>query len=276
MNHRLPILFVAAIFLLSSCASPSTYNHLDVAARPLIDNVDTYLVVVQEEIYAGTFDSNVYGDYRETYQSYYPGENRGDLLSELIVASVDDSRNKDAKSNAELFVEPIREELSDYDFAQVLKTKIDGELKQIEWLHAKDLVVLRTAEKNMHLNKCAASKASATLFVGAKYWLSPDLSRIYTKVNLIMFPNTKDLEPHKEKIDNNENPVNDTDNIYKTQYTAAVPFKIEGLVKNRGKILARNGGQKIKTALEACAEKVSAFIAKDIVREEPATSNNKL
>lgn len=264
MSHLFKFQFVVAVaVLLSACASQPHYHHIDRAARPHLKAVDAYLVVDQEQIYA------------EHYKSRVSGAEGTGLLSQMIMTDVNQHMDKVSESFASQVAKPIQDNMQDYDFAQVLTDKLDAELGQIDWLHTNDLVLLRTREKDLFLTKWAESRASAILFIGADYWLSPDLSHATALVEAIMFPNAKALEAYKAEADHNDNPVNLADNIYRNKFWVRVPLKVEGLVKDRGDILARNGAQKVKAALTQCAVKVCESIGRDLERDETADVKKK-
>lgn len=259
MSHRYNFLITAAVALLiSACATPTPRNHIDQAARSHFNAVDTYLVVEQDNIVAGKFRSEISG-----------GSGLG-FLQILAMESVQQSIEEKTQASVDAFVEPIRENLKNYDFAAVLSNKLNAALGEIEWLNAKDPVLLRKREKDLFLIKSASSRSSATLFVGAQYWISPDLSHVKARVESIMFPNVESLEAYKAEVDGNENPVDITDNIYFGKFMMRVPLKVEGLVKDRVSKLAHNDGEKVKSALTKCAAMVADYLGRDLERDEKA------
>lgn len=252
MPHRFQAVVIVSALLVTACASGPSINHIDPAARPHFKSVDTYLIVEQTDIYAEINKSNV------------SSPTAGGLILDIIEASVDDARTK----NAAAVVQPICDSMEDYDYAKVLAEKIDAGLRNVEWLHTTDMQVLRSVDKDLHLEKCIESKASAILFISGKYWISPGFNDVYTKVKAIMFPNSEVLKQYREKLDRNDNPVNFNDNIYHNAFIMKAPLKVEGLKRDRGWILARNGAAKVKSALEECAQSISDLISRDLERAD--------
>ncbi len=257
MLQRLYLLIAPTlVFILIACA-PTPQNHIDFGARGYFETVDAYLIVPQKKL-----------DLRpDVSQSNSSTPATGSLISEFIALGVmanEIEKQKDPNAEKTTLLEPLQESMGDYDFAELLLENIDSKLQRIHWLNAKDLILIRDVERNLYSKKCRSSSASANLFIAADYWISEDISRLYTRAELFMFPNTPELSHFKAKQDDNNSPANDTDNIYHNILTVSVPLKIEGLVKNRTKILAANGAEKIKSALTVAAEEVSAYIERDI------------
>ncbi len=252
------MIVAAVVFLTSACATSIPPNHIDRAARSHFDAVDTYLVVRQPEIVAGQIKTHISGGYELGF------------LEMMALASVEDTINRQSQAHAESLVAPIRDSLHGYDFAEALAKEMNAKIGEIEWLNSKDLVLTRQSEKDFLLKKCESSHSSAILFIGAQYWISPDLSHVNTQVKSIMFPNIAALEVYKAKMDGNQNPVDQTDNIYRSQFRVHVPLKVEGLVKDRVGKLTRNKGEKVRSALAQCAVKAAEYFALDIERDETA------
>lgn len=242
--------------VMSACASLPLPNHIDKAARPLFDTVETYLIVTQDQIYA------------EPVKSHYSGFYEGSFMQQMLWISFSERQKKAYASFAESIAVPIQDNMQDYDFAQVLTENLNTKLGEIDWLNAKDLVLLRSAEEDLYSSKSISSRASAILFIRAIYALAPDFSDVIVRVAAVMYPNTDALESYKAKNNQNENPVVQGDNIYRNNFVARIPLKVEGLVKDRGKILSGNGAEAVKSALTQCAEELSEYIGRDLARDE--------
>lgn len=259
MPHRFQTVVIVLAVLVTACASEPSINHIDPAARPHFKSVDTYLIVAQTDIYAETNKSNL------------SSPTAGGLILDIIEASVDDARTR----NAAAIVQPICDSMEDYDYAKVLAEKIDAGLRNVDWLHTKNIQVLRSVDKDLYLEKCIESKASAILFIIGKYWISPGFNDVYTNAKVIMFPNSEVLKQYRAKLDRNDNLVNFNDNIYHNAFIMKAPLKVEGLKKDRGWILSRNGAVKVKSALEECAQSISNLISRDLEREDVSENKGK-
>lgn len=265
MHHLVKFMIVAAVTLvMSACVSaPPPGHHIDQAARPHLETVDTYLVVQQDNIVAGKLWIDVSGGHG---LGFFP-------IS--TIRAIDQSTEEKSAAYSESLIAPIRDAIKDYDFAEVLTNDLNNSLGEIEWLHTADVVLLRDREDDLFLKKHKTARASATLFIEVQYVISPDLNHVSVSVEATIFPKTKDLEDYKAKLDGNENPVDETDNLYLSRFRVNIPLKEEGLVKDRVNGLIRNYGEKVKSALTQCAAMVAEYLGQDIERDETADNNQQ-
>ena len=263
-HHLVKFMIVAAVTLvMSACVSSPTRHHIDQAARPHLETVDTYLVVQQDNILAGKLWIDVSG-----------GQQLG-FLPILTIRAIDQSTEEKSAAYSESLIAAIRDAIKDYDFAEVLTNDLDNSLGEIEWLNTADVVLLRDREDDLILKKHKTACASATLFIEVQYVISPDLNHVSASVEATMFPKTKALEGYKAKVDGNENPVDATDNLYSSRFRVNIPLKEEGLVKDRVNGLIRNSGETVKSALTQCATMVAEYLGQDIERDETADNNQQ-
>jgi len=244
-------LVLALVGMLSACAGVQK-NHIDAAAREHIDEVDTYLVVPQDEIYA------------EIVRSQSAAAMGGGLLFAVIDAAVDNSRIKDAES----LIQPVRDQLLEFDYAQVLKREIAEQLQQIEWMDLGEPSIERSIGDGSLVQKLQGSSKSAVLVMTVDYKLTPNFDAVTTQVALLMFPNREALQSFKEKLDNNDNPVDDSDNIYRNQIIDTVSLGLTGDMEENALALSEPGSRIIQGALEESAQQIALAIFKDIQLDE--------
>jgi len=242
---------LAVAFLTVACAG-TTPHYVDPAARAHIDEVDAYLAVAQDEIYA------------EIRPSQTAAAAGGGLLFALIDASVDTSRTK----KTEELMQPIRDALIDYDYAEVLRTNILSQLKTIGWLNVKHVELERAIEDNRFIKRLEQSSASAILFMTADYKLAPDFDTVKARISLIMFPGADSLKRFRETLDNNENPTDTGDNIYRNDIIVDMPLGLSGDKQSNAMKLAESKAEILKKALNRSAKQISIRIAEDIELDE--------
>lgn len=238
---------ILTIILVSACAVTPN-NYIDQEARLHIDNVDAYLAVTQDEIYADIVRSNT------------TAAAGGGLLFALIDTGIDNSRTK----NAEKLITPIRDSLLDYDYAQLLQTDIQAALAKIEWMSIKDVSLERTVGDGHILKKVEESKSSAVFFMTADYKLTPNFDGVTTSISAIMFPNKKALYAFKEKLDENENPIDQSDNIYRNNLVVTVPLGLTDSQKENALTLAKPGNNLVANALNDSSKQIAQRILEDI------------
>ena len=237
--------------LITACASNPT-NYIDMEARQHIDEVDAYLAVTQDEIYADIVRSNT---------AVAAG---GGLIFALIDSAVDNSRTK----SAEELITPIRNALIDVDYAEFLQASIEENLKDIVWMGVNKVQLERSVGDGQILNKVEESEVSAVLFMTADYKLSANFDSIITSVSLIMFPNKEDLFKFKEQLDNNKNPVDQEDNIYRNTVVVTTPLGVGGTKEYNAGQLAEDNGEKLIKMLQENASMVALEILNDIQQED--------
>lgn len=249
---RLLVLFSFVVSMTACATQP--YNHIDREARAHFESVESYLVVPQDEIYADIQRSNI------------TGMMGGGLLWALVDASVDNSRTKDA----ETAIAPIRNKLLNYDFAEILATNINTKLMGVDWLNSTQLVLERARPEDFVAKKYEACNASAILFINADYKLSDDFGQVITSVNMEMFANVAELKKYREGTDDNQNPVDTKDNIYRNIITVSIPLGVEGKKKEIVEKLVSDECSAVKTALEESAKQIAEKIYNDIMLDETA------
>ncbi len=234
------ILVLLSLFILSGCNSIKPTHHLEPTARQKINDVDAFLIVDQDEIYGDIEGSNI------------TAATGGGLLFALIDVAIESSQTDEAEES----VSPIRDELIDYDYADVLWKQLGEEFKLIEKFKVNDLVLERAAQKDLFKNKHNLSKASATLFLTAKYFMSPDFQSVETRVELFMFPVKESLLEYREIDDKNESLVDQEDNIYHNTITSVTPLKYGG---------EKHDAEEIKEALNKNAREIALNIKHDLL-----------
>lgn len=243
------IIATSAIVLATACASVPD-NHIDMSAREHINEVDAYLAVTQDEIYADIDRSN---------SAAAAG---GGLLFALIDSAVDNSRTK----NAEELIQPIRDSLIDFDYAELLQTNLEEKLNDVEWMTVKKVQLERSIGDGLILDKVKKSEVSAVLFMTADYKLTPDFDGVITSIAIIMFPNKAALYKFKEELDNNENPVDQADNIYRNNIIVRTPLGLQGNKDENAQHLQDTKAMEVKDALEKSAKQIAQDIFDDIQR----------
>lgn len=237
----------SVFFMMAGCA-PAPYKHLEQDARIHFEETEVVLAVPQEEIY---------GDINSSNMTAAAG---GGLLFALIDAMVESGRAK----NAEKSVSPLRDKLLDYDYAQVLASEINGQIKKIDWLSAKDVTLERSVNDTWVKDKVSSSNSSAVLLMSAKYHLSPNLDLVETIVNLQMFPNTESLEEFKEKQDADVSVINNSDNIYRNIITVSTTLFSGASKEENQQALHADDGTKVKDALNRNAKEAAYKIYQDL------------
>lgn len=253
MFKTVKLVSILLLMALASACATTQSNHIDQEAREHIDKVDTYLAVTQDEIYAEIVRSNT------------TAAAGGGLLFALIDMSVDNSRTK----SAEDLIKPIRDSLIDFDYAELLQANIEEKLKDIDWMTINKVNLERSVGDGHILKKIKKSNGSAVLFMTADYKLTPNLDGVKTSISLIMFPNKESLYKFKEKLDGNENPVDNADNIYKNNIVVNIPLGLNGKKEENAKQLASTKAKEIRRALEKSAKQIAQDIVNDMQMDEP-------
>ncbi len=251
MLNRINLVFIITIAALTSSCAHNNINHIDASARDHIDEVDAYLAVTQDEIYADIDKSTT-------------SAAGGGLLFALIDAAVDNSRTEDAEE----LIKPIRNSLIDFDYAETLQANIEKSFDEIKWMDVKKIELERSIGDGHILNKIKSSKVSAVLFMTVDYKLSSNFNAVTTNVALIMFPNKEALYKFKESLDNNENPADHSDNIYSNNITVTIPLGLGSDKEANASTLANSNAAEVKTALEKSAKKIAQDIIIDIQAED--------
>ncbi len=249
---RLPTVLSIVILLLTGCAGKQMHNHIDSSARGHIETVDAYLAVPQDEIYANIESSNI---------TMYTG---GGLIFALIDASI----NKSRTNNAEEIIQPLRDKLMDFDYAQILADEIGTRLKAVEWLNTSDLILERAITDDRYLQRMQSSSASAVLFMTADYSITTEFNAVNTRMALIMFPNVEALNKFKEKEDKDDNSVDNDDNIYRKDIIHTVSLPVTGTREENIKKLSKDNCSELKKALHQNAKEIAMKITRDINLDE--------
>ncbi len=242
-----------ALLLMTACAAPP-FNHIEESARPHFESVDAYLTVPQEEIYAEIDPSN-------TTQAAGGG---------LIFAIIDTAVNHSRTNTAEELIQPIRDNLIQYDFGQVLADEIDSRLKSIDWMNARDLKLERSQDKDSFIEKFQESDASAILFITADYKLKPKFDALETTASVIMFPCIEALMAYQESGDNDDNPVEQKDNIYRNDFSKTIRLPSKKDKEKSAALLAQNDSTVVWNALVASAGIIADRLKEDLNLHEKA------
>lgn len=235
--------------MLSACAN-LPYNHLSAEARNQLAAVDVYLVVPQDEIYAQIDQSNV------------AAAGGGGLLLALIDAAVESSRTK----SAEEIIQPVRDKMLNFDYADMLAGEINSALKSVTWLHAGDIQLLRSAEKDQLSDLYNKSRSSALLYITADYSLTSNFQAAVTKVSLALYPKTDSLSKYREREDKNATPTDFTDNIYRNSLESSTTVVSDSKKKKEEAAaeVAEASPGLLVDALTANARNIGRLIKEDI------------
>lgn len=197
------LLTCACGILVTACATPRTFNHIDSDARASLKSSETVLVVTQSEIGSDINASNL------------TGAAGGGLLWAVIDSSVNAKRTKTAEET----IGPIRDKMIDYDFGTVfereLRTALTG--TTIDGLGNVDL--RRATDKDMAEIVLAETAKDAVLFVDTTYQFSADFSQISARANVTMYPKSEALFAYRENNKDNGKLADLNDNIYRNQVT---------------------------------------------------------
>ena len=197
MKH---VLFACACsVLITACATPRTFNHIDADARSSLKSAETVLVVTQSEIGSDINVSNV------------QAATGGGLLGAVIDASVNSKRTKVAEET----VGPIRDKLIDYDFATVFESSLKSELSSTPIEGLGNVELRRATDKDMAEGVMAETSSDAVLFVDTTYNFSPDFSRIIARASVAMYPKSAALFAYREKNKDDGDYTDLKDNIYR-------------------------------------------------------------
>ncbi len=241
---------LASLFListLSACSGIQPQHQMDPSVISNLNDVETYLIVEQDEIYADINGSNI---------AEIGG---GGLLLALIDIAVESSQT----SSAETSIQPIRDHLLDYDYATILQKSINDEITKIDRFTVKEASLERTTSSNLYNEKHSKSDASAVLFLQAKYNMSPDFSTVYTTVDAFMFPNSDSLNAFKEMQDTNESHVDLSDNIYHNTFTQSQALNTSTNLEENISLI-NDSPDEIKLALEKNALAIASQIKNDL------------
>jgi len=253
MKARIQFLAVVSLLiLLSACATLPPNHHLVEAARGQVSDVDVFLLVPQKEIYAQIDQSNV------------AAATGGGLLMALIDAAVDSSRTKTAEQN----IQPIRDKLLNFDYADELGKEINSVLKNVSWLHAHDIQLVRsTIDEKLIADLYAKSKASAVLIVTGNYSLVPNFHSVVTDVSLTMYPKSATLDAYKESNDKNSTPTDGSDNIYRNHFKNSTVLITDPNMKKEdaATAVAAASPGKLVDGLTDNARKIAKMIGDDIM-----------
>ena len=211
-------LYTLVLVLLTGCATPPyqySEKHIETAARPHFSSLDTYLAVGQKEIYADIVKS----------------QTAAVMGGGLLWAMIDGSADNESVRRAETLIQPIRDNLLDFDFAEYLRAEINRSLADIQWLNAREVVLERTTDPERYSSGFSNSDAAAVLFINADCRLSPKFDFLQTRADLIMFPKDKRLYAAKEDaaVDDEENPVEQADSIYREEVVVTKSLGTAGL-----------------------------------------------
>lgn len=232
---------------LTACSSLQPQHNLDPQAVTTINEVETFLVVDQDEIYADIKGSNM------------AAAAGGGLLFALIDMAVESSQT----SHAESSIQPIRDHLIDYDYASVLQSHINREIAGVNKVDIKEASLERAVSADLFSQRHGSSEASAVLFLSATYNMTPDFSSVITTVEALMFPNTEALYSFKERKDGNESHVDPEDNIYHNTFTQSRVVSAQNDASKNIEEL-NTSPEKIKKALESNAKLIAESLRSDL------------
>ena len=148
-----------------------------------ITTADTIIEVKQKEIYAEIKDSNL---------AVATG---GGLIPALIDSAVEHNRAK----TSETLIQPIRDQLVNYDFRTEFKDTFESRTHSIDWLrqsYVEETDEITPSEIMARLNH----SRSAILTLQTKYFLTPKFDGVTVESKISLFlPGVSDQSRHKPK-----------------------------------------------------------------------------
>jgi hypothetical protein len=108
-------------------------------------------------------------------------------------AFVDVGIESSRASAAEVKIAPVKDALSDYDFAAQLRSPVERELRQLAWMNLQTLRVEVAPDDKKIEAAIAASPADAVLVIRAGYSLTWDFSLVRVVAVATGYPKTEEL-----------------------------------------------------------------------------------
>jgi len=182
--------FIFIIIFIAGC------NTSRIALKPehqaQLTSSETIIEVRQTEIYAEIEDSQI------------ATATGGGLIPALIDAAIEHKRTK----TADTLIQPIRNQLSDYDFGLEFKDTFESRVHAIDWLHSANVEVageITPSDITERLNK----SGPAILTLQSNYYVTPKFDGVIVEANISLYlPGVSDHNRKKPKP------------VYRNQFTS--------------------------------------------------------
>lgn len=191
---------LSAVLLTSACATVAGPNNsIEAEARPMIQSVDGKMHIPQSEMLVDIYVSTA-GANASMAAAAVPGI--GILLAGAAGgagAAMDATVNAERQKAAELAIEPVKNTLVGYDFADVVHGKVAAELKNIDWLNVSDIAIERDTPATLEVleENYAKSESAAYMSISLDYAITADLANLEIDAIAQIFPKTEALNAHK-------------------------------------------------------------------------------
>ena len=159
--------FMSALMGMTACTTTPTYNHLDAAARPHIQTVDSVLIAKQDRIGA---------DIKKGSQlTQIAAVAQGSIIPILLDVGITSFRTMSANKMAK----PMRETLEDFDYASEFRYQFKESMANSELKGVDKIRILREEYPGFRGQYIESSDADAVLFVDMKYAFTPKFDKLY-------------------------------------------------------------------------------------------------
>lgn len=243
-------IFLTIIFLCLTACSTLNRVPLDVNQRQTIKQSNELLASDQEYLEVEKAQSNGAGVGGATAGI------AGIVVGGVISAIVDNNTNK---QNDKLFT-PLKADLADEHFNQLMNQHLNKKLSSIKWLHLKKdgLINNLTQEQKRNLANKSDNLGDAIIYVDLSYKLS--------STNLDALTVTADVEIYKK-----ENPK--TALIYKNTFKYIDQLEPKKTKQEYANIWSKHHGARARQSMNAAMQLLADAIMKDI--QDPAIKPNK-
>lgn len=248
----------AVFLLLSGCATQPQFKPMPAAAVGKINDADITVAVPQKEIVAQIERSNI------------SGATGGGLLFALIDAAVESHRATEAEKQ----IAALRNSIVDYNFNAVALREVREQTEAISWIAGKNVrAVTDISEENIE-KELLASKKDTFVSLNFEYFLSVDKKSVSVGLTANAYPNTGDLTALQISLYKDTTRLNDenakrsdTANSLFRDWIVYTESLAEGMKtpEEALAIWARDGGARMRDALDRGAHAVVRVLAKDFM-----------
>lgn len=245
MKH---ILMIAIAVSLAACATPRAYNRIDADARPLLNTMETKLIVTQSEI-------------GSEIDVYYSGAG-------IIPALIDTEINSRRTKKAEELISPVRNALIDFDFGARLESDLMSALATGHANGTDQIELVRSLTDDFKQTKVASSNADAVMFIEATYTISSTFGEMVTNAIVQVFPVTSQLQAFSEQPDNDDKLVELTDNIYRNVFRTTTGLAALSDRDSNAEVVGEMTSDEIEKALSASITLLAKQISDDLLRDD--------
>ena len=236
--------------IMTACSTTTRpYNRIDVEARPLIQQMDSVMISKQ---------SHVRADIKISKLSKYVQGHFAPVLFDLAVNGI-------RSHQAGKIMQPVRETLGDYDFTQDIKEEFTHALKETELGYMGNLMLMRKEQQGFRAAYIGQSEADAVMFIDVGFAFTPSFDALELTSHVMIFPVSDDLALYKEKPDT-DNILEYEDNIYRNQFTAAIPSGagLDSSKSENGAAWAAKSEEDLTGLMQKAAQKLASHIAIDL------------